>query len=1289
MCAITHLGVKSTFATDVTLGSYAYTVHSNTEFIRLSDNVVSRTLTYSSTINDPVGFTASPDDNLKPKNIVVSDADGNKMQIYFNSKGFINSIVDSKNGKTYESNVTSAALGSLELQTALNDLGKISGYNGDLFKDVWKQKNIYYNKDIIAKLQSAPADHVARCDVNSTFGTNVREAVVKGGLSSADGDAMQLALKGQAPWTRDLATKFSSIIYAYLGRDASKPNEDASWFDVFGNLSKLDDLLLENIQINSLDEAKRTIECADVAAMTQDERTTAIGAYQKLNEGGGTASLSGTQLGAVKASGGGLTAGGGAGSAPEVAGEVSGAVNSPAQDDSNEKLDQCFKLEGYIPGFTLNPSACFAEFLYFILSILAFFLGAVGLFFNTVFDVTLVNMKANVNSIGIVSTGWATIRDFANILFIFMLLYLAISTILQLDDHGVKKGLSRLIVGAVLINFSLFFVKIPIDISNLLAIEIYDTMKVNGTQSSGADSNATFGLGDTLMAMFSPQKVFDNSSLDPKTINQAAANKKNPEEIGWNLKKNPVTTFAMGIVVIFTALLIFLSVCIIFIKRFITLIMLMIFSPLAFAGMAVPNHDIEHQISNKFWGSLLRESFYAPVFMFMMYLTIKTGESLNTLAVSSTSQGWLADLTTVPVANVISYSVVIGMMIFSLTVSETMGVKGASAAVGAFEGMRGWTAGWVGKNTAGTLAYNLLEKHNFGTQTLKQMRQGMIGGKLVSNPVLRGITRGLGNSITSGLGKAGEGHHHDIERDMASTKDTLNELRDDPEKQAALIGEMMKGEKKLGGLIHPYDQKVAKYVGTEMKDDQVAAMVQFMKDAGKDKEAAALVDYLGKDRRRNVQELIDNSATRYHKVKLGDYADGMRLADEWQNNHGVIKVDDGHGGTDTLSGAEAIKHMRENYDAIDANNPNTVSKSRIESKLNTLFENFSEKQTTGILQGLSSEQQKTLSEQPAFQALARQKLTNFRMIETAMKNGMEKPLQDELSKVAYEGLARTQLADKLRMPGAKNNHVLQAEWKAISNGIDFDDYESGFRMVTNAQGQQVRQALNTKNDDMTFANAKQNFTRFASSNKEYENTVKEAEVQQEITKIANKSKQAEDAIQTNLVKATQAALTAQTLAQGAATAQTLEAAKKAFEEAKAAAKELNDNAQLALLQAQETQAAAAAAVANGITTGASQTIRTAQAQVEAQQSLRVQRLQALSQPGQATHQAIQAAQAAEQNATQALQSIQSRINQATAAQQAAAQATAAQATAAQQAAQQAAAQAARQARAGQTREIQP
>ncbi|MES2409177.1 MAG: hypothetical protein V4509_02640 [Patescibacteria group bacterium] len=806
-------------------------------------------------------------------------------------------------------------------------------------------------------------------------------------------------------------------------------------------------------------------------------------------------------------------------------------LNNAGTPGERATVGECFK---WFTGIIVEN--CITRILYWILYLVSFVLGIAGFFFNSVFSITVFNMAANVNSIQIIPVGWTTIRDLANILFIFMLLYLAISTILQLDEHGVKQGLSRLIIGAVLINFSLFFVKIPIDISNIMATEIYK--KIN-------PDNSAFGIGDAVMSMFSPQQVFrdpnaggvSNSDLDPRNISNFVNHEVAGKGQSWNLEAQPMTTFLMGIIIILTTLFIFLAVCIIFIKRFITLIMLMIFSPLAFAGMAVPNHNIEHEISQRFWGSLLKESFYAPVFLFMIYLTIKTGQGLNQTPLSGFLAGSsLADWgITLPVTNIISYSVVVGMLIFSLSISEVMGVKGAGAAMSAFDGMRGWTSGWVGKNTAGTLAYNLLEKHEFGTETLKQMRQGMLGGKLVSNPVLRGITRGLGNSITTGLGKAGEGHHHDIERDMAATKDTLNELRDDPEKQAALIGEMMKGDKKLGGLIHPYDQKVAKYVGTAMKDDEVATMVQFMKDAGKNDEAATLVNYLGKDRKRNVQDLIDNSATRYHKVKLGDYADGMRLADQWSNNNGVIDVDNGHGGTDHLSGDEAIKHMRDNYDAVDANG--TVSKSRVEGKMTTMFDSFSEKQTTGILQSLSADQQNTLAAQPAFRDLARRKLTNFRMVESSMKNGMEKSLQDELSKIAYEGLSRYELASKLRVN--RGDPILEAEWDSISGGVSFDDYESGQWSRVGPNGEQIGDKLNRRQDDETFKSADKNLTRFASRDLSYDQ-MKENTANQ--VTYAEQARSAAADIQTLQTQATQFAAQTQNATTAPAVQQALQQA---------------------------------------------------------------------------------------------------------------------------------------------------
>ena len=72
---------------------------------------------------------------------------------------------------------------------------------------------------------------------------------------------------------------------------------------------------------------------------------------------------------------------------------------------------------------------------------------------------------ADGSSIGnAITNAWVMIRDICNLAFIFGFIYLGIRTILDSDNSNTKRMLASIIIGALLINFSLFFAKIIIDI---------------------------------------------------------------------------------------------------------------------------------------------------------------------------------------------------------------------------------------------------------------------------------------------------------------------------------------------------------------------------------------------------------------------------------------------------------------------------------------------------------------------------------------------------------------------------------------------------------------------------------------------------------------------------------------------------------------------------------------------------------------------------------------------------------------------------------------------------------
>ena len=106
------------------------------------------------------------------------------------------------------------------------------------------------------------------------------------------------------------------------------------------------------------------------------------------------------------------------------------------------------------------------------------------------FDITLAfTLSTKILNLGFAKNGWVVTRDLANMFFIFILLYIAIATILEIAAYNAKALLARLIIVALLLNFSLFFTRVIIDASNILALAFYDQELVAPVKSGKRWSN--------------------------------------------------------------------------------------------------------------------------------------------------------------------------------------------------------------------------------------------------------------------------------------------------------------------------------------------------------------------------------------------------------------------------------------------------------------------------------------------------------------------------------------------------------------------------------------------------------------------------------------------------------------------------------------------------------------------------------------------------------------------------------------------------------------------------------
>lgn len=121
----------------------------------------------------------------------------------------------------------------------------------------------------------------------------------------------------------------------------------------------------------------------------------------------------------------------------------------------------------------------FAEVIYVLgVAPLSYLLGATGYFVNALIE------PAPVITASVVQIGWSMTRDFANSLFILILLGIALDFIL-FSSFQVKKMLPRLLLVALLINFSLPIAGIVLDFANVFTS--FFLSKVSGGCLPGGD----------------------------------------------------------------------------------------------------------------------------------------------------------------------------------------------------------------------------------------------------------------------------------------------------------------------------------------------------------------------------------------------------------------------------------------------------------------------------------------------------------------------------------------------------------------------------------------------------------------------------------------------------------------------------------------------------------------------------------------------------------------------------------------------------------------------------------
>lgn len=276
----------------------------------------------------------------------------------------------------------------------------------------------------------------------------------------------------------------------------------------------------------------------------------------------------------------------------------------------------------------------------------------------------------------VVQVGWKVSRDFANLFFIAILIYLAFSTILGLgDSSSIQKTLFKVIVIAVLINFSLMICGIIIDFSQMLFKYF-----IFGNLPAGSKDSAHFS--ESFANALHIKDFWTPLTTEAK------------QNVGTTL----LTLFAQLVfVVVFIYVLVIVlgSLVVTLLVRNFWLWTLLILVPLAWFCGIIPL-PVLSKYAKQWWDNFLKWCFMAPIMAFFVFLamtvTIHSTElqQANVLP-SQQAQEQMADQNGIfsytfnqqsvfNPFNLMQMFLVIGFLMTGLIVGNSMGSKAAGAA---------------------------------------------------------------------------------------------------------------------------------------------------------------------------------------------------------------------------------------------------------------------------------------------------------------------------------------------------------------------------------------------------------------------------------------------------------------------------------------------------------------------------------------------------------------------------------------------------------------------------------
>ncbi len=340
-------------------------------------------------------------------------------------------------------------------------------------------------------------------------------------------------------------------------------------------------------------------------------------------------------------------------------------------------------------------------------------LSASGKLFDYIVGYSIIDMKSHLygqdGKNTSLDTSWKIFRDLANILFIFSLIYIAINTILS-GTGETGKQIGTVIIVAVLINFSMFFSKVVIDITNTAAISFYNIIIEDNGDLVITDSNISDNPDRTIAEAIIRQSGVASSFNVPR-------GKLDFVSVTKQVLLTALIFLVLAVILIFASILL--------LTRFVILIVVILTSSLAFGAYIFPK--LRSQITDKWWSALIGQSFVAPVFLLMLYIAFSI---MKLTPLKETSGNGFGDFFNLHPEVLMKYFLTLALMIFAIKTAKSLSDKA------------GGMAGTITKTIGGVALGGLALAARGGI--------GGIGGNILKK--MAGDGDGLGSRIARSAG---------------------------------------------------------------------------------------------------------------------------------------------------------------------------------------------------------------------------------------------------------------------------------------------------------------------------------------------------------------------------------------------------------------------------------------------------------------------------------------------------------------------------------------------------------